>query len=67
MDMNDRNKNHIDALSYEQLLSRWRFAACGDPWFQGETGDYWRQRMIDLRAQPGGCERHVAASKNLGW
>ena len=33
------NKRHIDNLTYGQLLSRWRFAPIGDPWFQGETGE----------------------------
>jgi len=39
------NKAHIDALSYQGLLSHWRFAPSGDPWLQGETGDYWSKRM----------------------
>ena len=60
------NKDHIDSLGYERLLSRWRFAPAGDSWFQGETGQYWKQRMAELRAQPGGQEEHVRASKSLG-
>ena len=43
------DKAYIDSLSYEQLLSKWRFAPIGDPWFQGETGDYWGKRMKELR------------------
>jgi hypothetical protein len=64
MDLTPKNKAHIDSLSYEQLLSHWRFAPVGDPWFQGETGDYWKKRMSELRAQ--GAD-HVGASKRLGW
>lgn len=60
-------RNYIDSLSYSRLLARWRFAPAGDPWFQGETGEYWAKRMNALRRQPGGEERHVAASKTIGW
>jgi len=67
MELTAKNKKHIDSLSYEGLLSRWRFAAVGDPWFQGETGDYWKERMNTLRKQPGGNATHVAASKRIGW
>ena len=66
MDLTPENKNKIDNISYESLLSRWRFAAVGDPWFQGETGKYWGERMAELRNQPGGNDHHVAASKRLG-
>ena len=58
------NKAHIDSLSYEQLLSRVRFAPAGDVWFQGETGGYWLKRMKELRDQ--GAD-HVGASKSIGW
>jgi len=67
MKLTEANKKHIDSLSYERLLARWRFAPLGDSWFKGETGDYWQKRMGELRAQPGGNEIHVAASKFLGW
>ena len=66
MQLTDNNKNHIDSLSLEALLSHWRFAPAGDPWFQGQTGDYWAKRMRELREQPGGNQRYVAASKSLG-
>ena len=67
MDLTKANKEHIDSLSYSQLLSQWRFAPAGDPWFQGETGEYWGKRMSELRSQPDGQERHASASKALGW
>lgn len=66
MELTPENKAHIDSLSYEQLLSHWRFAPAGDPWFQGETGTYWGERMRSLRDKPGGQEKHVKASKSLG-
>jgi hypothetical protein len=63
-ELTPENKQHIDSLSYEDLLSRWRFAPVGDPWFQGETGDYWSKRMRELRVA--GAD-HVGASKSIGW
>lgn len=65
MDLTPERKAIIDNYSYEQLLSRWRFAPTGDPWFQGETGDYWGDRMAFLRDQDNAA--HVAASKRIGW
>lgn len=67
MDMTQELKAQIDAKSYEQLLSRWRNAPVGDPMFQGESGKYWAERMSELRSEPGGNSRHVAASKSIGW
>lgn len=67
MQLTESNKKHIDGMSYTALLSAWRFAPVGDPWFQGETGAYWGKRMRELREQPGGQDRHVAASKGIGW
>lgn len=67
MEMTKERKAEIDAMDYEQLLSRWRFAVVGDSWFQGESGKYWGDRMKELRAEPGGQERAVAASKSIGW
>ncbi|HOT98781.1 MAG TPA: hypothetical protein PKZ83_16780 [bacterium] len=67
MDLTEKNRAYIDGLRYEDMLSRWRFSPAGDPWFQGETGEYWAKRMKELREQPGGQERHVAASKSIGW
>jgi len=67
MKLTPKNKAHIDALDYRALLYRWRFLPVGDPWFQGETGEYWAQRMWTMRAEPGGAERHVSASTSIGW
>jgi hypothetical protein len=64
MKLTKENKKWIDSISYEQLLGMWRFAPVGDPWFEGETGDYWSKRMKELREQ--GAD-HVGASKSIGW
>lgn len=65
MKLTPENKVSIDARSYEGLLSHWRFAPAGDPWFEGETGDYWAKRMAEMRAHDNAA--HVAASKWIGW
>lgn len=63
--MTAEQKAQIDAMSYEELLEQWRFGPVGDPLFVGEAGAYFSQRMHQLRNEPGGQERHVAASKRL--
>ena len=67
MELTPENKSIIDNKSYEELLSGVRFAPIGDPWFQGETGKYWGERMSEMRKEEGGNERHVKASKSIGW
>ena len=58
-------KQEIDRMSYEELLRHWRFAPVGDPFFSGEAGAYYTERMRTLRsADP---EGHVRASKSIGW
>lgn len=66
MDLTSENKEHIDNMDYEELLLRWRNAFIGDVWFQGETGEYWGNRMTQLRAEPGGSSKHILASKSIG-
>jgi hypothetical protein len=65
--MKDEEKAWIDGASYEALLQLLRFAPVGAAIFQGESGKYYKERMAQLRGEPGGQERHVAASKDLGW
>jgi len=59
-------KAEIDAMSYESMLRKWRFAPVGDPMFQGEVGDYYAKCMAEKRATEGNAE-HVRASKSIGW
>ena len=66
MDLTPKNKEQIDNMSYKDLLSQVRYAPIGDPWFQGETGKYWLERMAELRSKPGGDAMHVSASKSIG-
>lgn len=62
--LTSEKKARIDSMSYEGLLSHWRFAPAGDPLFLGETGEYYTVRMAELRSK--GAD-HVGASKRLGW
>ncbi len=58
-------KARIDAMTYEEMLRRNRFAPSGDPLFQGDVGKYFIKVMREKRAEdPGGA---VAASKRIGW
>jgi len=64
MKLTPENKAAIDAKTVGQLLSGVRFAPAGDPWFQGETGDYWLKRLAEVRSQDN--DAYVQASKALG-
>jgi len=64
MDLTPERKKTIDEMSYRQLLYHWRFAPVGNPWFQGETGKYWGERLSQLRNEPEGEEQHVKTSKS---
>jgi hypothetical protein len=61
--MTPMQKEWIDNASYEELLTRWRFAPVGSEWFQGECGEYYSKVMNEKKKQ---CD-HVKASKNVGW
>ena len=58
-------RNWIDNASYEQLLSKWRFAPVGDPLLQGEMGDHYAAEFARRRNED--PARHVRASKKIGW
>jgi hypothetical protein len=59
-------KAWIDAATYEELLSRWRFAKVGDPIFNGEVGKYFKETMW-LKGNELGEEARVRASRKIGW
>jgi len=66
--LTDEMKKKIDDMSYQAMLAKWRFAPIGDPFFRhGPVFDYFNVRMQKLRAEDEGQERHVAASKAIGW
>lgn len=58
-------KAKIDAMTYTEMLGKWRFAPLGDELFADESGEYFGYRMFSLKdADPGAA---VAASKAIGW
>lgn len=54
-------KRRIDSMSREEMARQWRFAAIGDPLFQGENGDYFEERFRELGAFS------PSISKAIGW
>lgn len=59
-------KQEIDAMDYESMLRKWRYASLGSPYFQGEIGAYYSKRMAEKRTDVGDAA-HTAASKSIGW
>ena len=59
-------KQWIDGSSYETLLDKWRFSPPGNPFFQGEVGQYYKDVMFTKRDALSN-EDQVRASKNVGW
>lgn len=64
--MTESQKQSIDNMDYESMLSLWRNAAVGHPIFQGKVGQYYSKVMAEKRAKIGN-EEHVRASKSIGW
>jgi hypothetical protein len=58
-------KKWIDTASYAQLLSKWRFEPIGSPWFAGEVGKYFADKISAKRNA--GPDEAIRASKSLGW
>jgi len=65
MNLTEGIKKVIDAKSVRELLYQVRYAPIGDEMFQGETGEYWMKRLVELRNQDGAA--YVQASKSIGW
>lgn len=58
-------RDWIDNASYEHLLSKWRSAPAGDPFFRKPLGDYYSEVMAQKKAEVGHSAA-VAASKRIG-
>lgn len=54
-------KEQIDAMSQYELCRIWRFARVGNPFLQGEVGDYFAAKL----KEKGGFTAGI--SKALGW
>ena len=64
--ISEKIKKEIDNMTYEAMLSLWRFAPVGHYMFQGETGNYYAKIMHEKSEKISSSER-VAASKSIGW
>jgi len=64
MKLTDELKSKIDAMSYEQLLSRNRFDPLGSPFWGGESGEYAIKAMARKRSE---IIDPVDVSKKIGW
>jgi hypothetical protein len=64
--MTPEQKQWIDEASLEDLLRKWRFAPSGDLMFQGDTGEYYKEKMWDKRDKAGSTE-WTRVSKLIGW
>lgn len=60
--MTEDEKKQIDSMSHYELAYRWRFSKCGDPLFQGDTGEYFKKALFDDK---GGFTPEL--SKSIGW
>ena len=58
-------KKEIDDMTVYQLLQRWRFSPVGDAMFEGESGDYYKQKLKKLREEL--PEVYTNTSKRIGW
>lgn len=65
MILTDSVKQQIDSMDYYSMLYRWRFADLGDPMFEGDSGSYFKDRMIALR--DANSIEASAISKAVGW
>ena len=69
--MNEETKQNIDSMSYQSMLSLWRFSlwrfsSSGHPYFQSEIGTYFSKVMSEKQKQlPEG--EHIRISKAIGW
>ena len=60
------SKKEINKRSYESLLSLWRNAPSGHPYFQGELGKHFSSVMSKKKSELSASDQ-VQASKNIGW
>jgi len=65
--INKKVKDFVEKASYEEMLSRQRFAPIGDPFFQmdDDTWVYWKLQFNIKREATG--DNGVSASKAIGW
>ena len=58
-------KQWIDNASYRQLLSKLRFTGSGDPFLEGEIGEYYKEVMGRKREEVGKGEHVRESNRNI--
>lgn len=64
--MDEKLKEEISNMSYEQLFRLWRFEPPGSRYFSGEIGSYFCEIFKKKRVEVGD-EYHTQISKMIGW
>lgn len=64
--MNQKTKEMIDNMSYEDMLRERRFGIMADPLFQGLSGMYFSAIMM-LKRNEIGSKEHLEISRRIGW
>lgn len=64
--MTDKAKQDIDDMDYTNMLTLWRYASIGHPYFIGEQGEYFNKIMKEKREKITDGE-HTRISKQIGW
>ena len=64
--MDEFMRSQIAKMSYQEMLSMWRFSPSGNPLFEGKAGQYFVEKMTEKKAElePGEA---VRISKEIGW
>lgn len=58
-------KAKIDSWNVYDLLAKHRFLPPGDPLYQGLSGEYCINRLMELQSKD--PEAYTKASKQIGW
>ena len=64
--LNEATKKLIDDMPIREMLVKNRFSSISDPFFSGETGDYFLKVMSEKRKEIGDAA-WTALSKSVGW
>jgi len=64
--MTPEQKQRIDNMNYEQMLTVWRFGDTGDSLFIGDVGTYFHDELF-RRKKLLPHDEVVSISKRIGW
>jgi len=64
--MNREQRNRIDAMTYEEMVTHRRFTPVENEMFQGMMGEYFF-KMMNEKGKEITREEKIAISKKIGW